>query len=329
MLVLTAEQVRRALPMEACIAAMKAAFAALSAGRAQVPLRARLSVPPHEAVSLIMPAFVDTGDDQAMAIKIVSLFPHNPARDLAFIQAAVLVCEPESGRPTALLEGSALTAIRTGAASGAAIDLLARPDSKVVAVFGAGVQGRTQLQAACAARAVERARVYDPSRARAEAFAREMAPVLSLPEPIMVAETPGQAAGGADIICTATTSKTPVFEDRHVRPGTHISAVGSYAPDMQELPAETVSRANLVVDSRSAALAESGDLIQPIQAGLFTEAHIRAELGEIISGRLPGRVSPEEITIFKSVGVAVQDAVAAQLALRNARAWGLGTEVPF
>jgi ornithine cyclodeaminase len=276
-----------------------------------------------------MPAFVNSQEGDALAIKVVSLFPSNPGRGLAYIQAAVLVFDPETGRALALLEGSSLTAIRTGAASGAAIDLLARKDSKVAAIFGAGAQGRTQLEAACTARQIETAFIFDGKAEKAEAFAAELKGKGKITPDIRVAQSAGEAVENADIICTATTSSRPVFEDRDVKTGTHISAVGSYTPDMQEVPAETLIRAKIFVDSRSASLEEAGDLIQPIRAGLFDETHICGELGEVVSGQLHGRGSPEEITYFKSVGIAVQDAMAAQLALTNARKMSIGTEVAF
>ena len=328
MLILTADEVRRALPMQEAIEAMKKAYASLSAGTAEVPLRTRLPIPGSEALSLFMPAFVNAPDGNALAVKIVSLFPTNPARGLAYIQAAVLAFDPETGQAIALLEGSSLTAIRTGAAGGAAIDLLARPESKVVAVFGAGAQGRTQLEAACAARSIEAAFIYDADPARADLFAEDMNKKGFL-EHIRVAANAQEAVQNADIICTATTSTQPVFEDAYIKPGTHISAVGSYTPEMQEVPAETLQRAKIFVDSRSASLAEAGDLIQPMQAGLFDESHIYGELGEVILGKITGRQSSEEITYFKSVGVAVQDAMAAHVALVNARKMGIGEEVDF
>ena len=216
MLVLTAEDVRKALPMRDAIEAMKRAYAALSDGRANVPLRTRIDLTSHEALSLFMPAFVqapeadgpegDIPEREALAIKVVSLFPQNPVRGLAYIQAVVLVLEPDSGRALALLEGSSLTAIRTGAASGAAIDLLARKDSHVVAVFGAGTQARTQLEAACTVRNVERVFIYDRQPDKAAAFAGEMAGRGPIPETIRIAATPAEAVLEADIICTATTS---------------------------------------------------------------------------------------------------------------------------
>ncbi|HET9910404.1 MAG TPA: hypothetical protein VFQ13_00875 [Anaerolineales bacterium] len=323
---MNAEDVRKALPMNEAIEAIKNAYAALSDGRAVVPLRTRLPIPGSEALSLFMPAYVQSADEQALAIKVVSLFPGNPARGLAYIQAAVLVFDPETGRAIALLEGSSLTAIRTGAAGGAAIDLLARKDSKIVAIFGAGAQGRTQLTAACAARKIETAFVFDADPGKAQSFAEEMKTLI---KDIRVAQGAKEAVENADIICTATTSTKPVFADKDIKAGTHISAVGSYTPEMQEVPAETLQRAKIFVDSRAASLEEAGDLIQPMRAGLFDESHICGELGEVVLGRIPGRGSDEEITYFKSVGVAVQDAVAAQIALTNARKMNIGQEVEF
>ncbi len=329
MLLLNAEDVRKALPMSEAIEAMKRAYASLSSGTAVVPLRTRLDIPNTEALSLFMPAFVHSQDGDALAVKVVSLFPTNPTRGLAYIQAAVLVLEPETGRAIALLEGSTLTALRTGAASGASIDLLAREDSKIVAVFGAGAQGRTQLEAACTVRQIETAFIFDRDPEKAQAFASQMNGKGLIPRDIRVAGNAREVVEYADIICTATTSLRPVFHDEDIKAGTHISAVGSYRPDMQEVPAETIQRASVFVDSRSASLEEAGDLIQPMQARLFDESHICGELGEVILGKIPGRQSQEEITYFKSVGVAVQDAMAAQVALNNARNMNIGAEVDF
>ncbi len=327
MLILNAEEVRKALPMHEVIEAMKQAYASLSDGRADVPLRTRLSIPSHEAVSLFMPAYVQTDEIEALAIKVVSIFPKNPAHGLALIQAAVLALEPDTGRAIALLEGGAITAIRTGAGSGAAIDILSRPESRVAAVFGAGTQGRTQLEAACTVRKIDKVWIYDSDTKKAETFAKDMAGQGPIPRDLTPAATAQEAVADADIICTATTSTTPVFSDSDLKPGVHISAIGSYTPEMQEVPAETIKRARVVVDSRSAVLAESGDLIQPMRSGLITQAHVFAELGEIILGKKPGRQSSDEVTYFKSVGVAVQDAIAAQLAIRNADKMEIGQKV--
>ena len=215
----------------------------------------------------------------------------------------------------ALLEGSSLTAIRTGAASGAAIDLLSRPESTVVAIFGAGAQGRTQLEAACTARHISTAWIYDPTPGKAEGLVADMAGAGSVPRDLRIARDAKEAVAQADIICTATTSPTPVYRASDLKKGVHISAVGSYTPEMQETPTEVVEQAMVVVDSRPAALAETGDLIQPIRAGRFHESRIHAELGEVILGQKQGRSAPSQLTFFKSVGVAVQDAAAAALAV--------------
>jgi ornithine cyclodeaminase/alanine dehydrogenase-like protein (mu-crystallin family) len=329
MLILNSQDVRKVLPMRDVIEAMKQAYASLSDGQAEVPLRTRLPIPNHDALAIFMPAYVHTAEADALAVKIVSIFPNNPAQGLPYIQAAVVAFEAGTGNVSAMLEGSSLTAIRTGAGSGAAIDLLARKDSKVVAIFGAGAQGRTQLEAACAVRKIEKAWIYDSDTKRAEAFAKELAGQGAIPSTLEPAPTAQAAVHDADIICTATTSTSPVFADADLKPGVHISAIGSYTPEMVEVPAETIVRAKVFVDSRTAVLAEAGDLIQPIQKGLITEAHVRAELGEIILGKKAGRESETDITYFKSVGVAVQDAIAAQLALKNAKAMGLGQEIIF
>ncbi len=329
MLILRGADVPKALPMAEAIEAVKRGYAALSGGQAEVPLRLQLPVAPHEGVSLFMPAYVHAEDGEALAVKVVSVFPHNRERGLPTIYAAVLVLEAATGRPLALLEGSTLTAIRTGAASGAATDLLARPDSRVLAVFGAGAQGRTQTEAVCTVRPIERVWIYDVDTARAEAMAAELAGRGPIPTDVRVAASPREAVAEADVICTATTSTQPVFADADLKPGVHINAIGAYTPEMVEIPPETVARAWVVVDSREAVLAEAGDLIQPLRAGRIDETHIRAELGEIVLGRQPGRTAPEQITLFKSVGVAVQDAVTAKVALENALEQGLGQRVTW
>jgi len=321
--ILSGLDVRRALPMRQAIEAMKSAFVQLSTGQADVPLRTALDVARHDGVTLFMPGYL-AADDQ-MAVKIVSVFNDNPAKGLPLIHALVVVVDATTGTPAAVMDGTYLTALRTGAASGAATDLLAREDASVAAIFGAGAQARTQLEAVCAVRAIEEAWVYDALPERAEIYAAEMSAYLALP--VRVAETPAEAARHADVICTATTSCTPVFDDVDVRPGTHINGVGAYTPQMQEIPAETVLRAKIVIDHREASLAEAGDLLIPLQQGLMDETHIYAELGEIGAGRKPGRETPEELTFFKSVGVAVQDVAAAAAVLEAARRLGLGTEV--
>lgn len=323
--ILSAQDVRRALPMAEAIEGMKQAFAQLSTGQADVPLRGRVDVAPQQGTTLVMPAFLAESGD--LAVKVVSVFPKNSQRGEPTIYAAVLVLDAANGRPLALMEGGTLTAIRTGAGAGAATDLLARHDASVVAILGSGVQARTQLEAVCTVRQISEVRVYSPTHENAVAFAREMRGVGPVPGTIHIMSNPETAVRGADIICAATTSRQPVFHSQDVAPGTHINGVGSYMRTMQEVDAATVQRALVVVDEREAAWEEAGDLIQPLQAGLITEAHIHAELGEIVVGLKPGRTSPEQITFFKSVGNAAQDAISGRIALENATKHNLGTDV--
>ena len=303
--ILTDDDVARALPMDLAIEGMKQAFTRLSAGKAVMPLRGRLDLPGSGGILLTMPAYVEP----SLAVKIVSVYSHNPARSLPLIHAAVLALDPATGRTLALLEGATLTAIRTGAASGAATDALARSDAQIVAILGSGKQARTQLEAVAAVRHIREARVYSPTREHREAFARETG--------ARAVASSEEAISGADIICTATTSATPVFDGRRLKPGVHINAVGAFSPEKQEVDADTVARSLVVVDSRESAVAEAG--IPPDR--------IHAELGEILAGRKPGRSSPAQTTYFKSCGLAVQDAVAAGIALEQATARNLGTLV--
>ncbi len=322
--VLTEQDLRQALPMELAIDAMADAYSQLSADQAVVPLRGQLPVEEVGGVSLLMPALLPKS--QEMAVKIVSVFPENRARQLPTIHALVLAIDPTTGQPTALIEGSSLTAIRTGAGSGLATRLLARPEAKSVGIFGSGVQARTQLEAVCTARAIERASVFSPNRDHAEVFAEQMAGQGLIPAHIDVADRPADLMT-ADILCTATSSSTPVFDGSLLQPGTHINAVGSFTPEMEEVDLTTIERSTVYVDSREAVLEEAGELIGPIERGELKEEVIFAEIGEVVLGKAPRRTSDDQITFFKSVGVAVQDAVAAGRALAAAEAEDLGNLV--
>jgi ornithine cyclodeaminase len=266
-------------------------------------------------------------EPEALAVKVVSVFPENAQLSLPTIHALVIALDAKTGKPLALIDGESLTAIRTGAVSGAATDLLARQDAKIVTIFGSGVQARTQLEAVCTVRAVQEVRVFSLAPQQAAEFAREMAGRGPIPQQIIIAKDAESAVTGTDIICTATTSTTPVFDGRWLQPGTHINGVGSYTPEMQEIDSQTVKRSLLVVDSRTAAMAEAGDILIPLHAGIIDQDHIHAELGEIVSQEKAGRTNAEQITFFKSVGVAVQDAAAAAIILKNAAVQNLGQHI--
>ena len=319
---LSREDVERALTVKDAIPLVREAFVQLSSKRACVPLRTRIDVTERHGTVLYMPAYFPARE--ILAVKVVSLFKDNPAAGLPLIHALVVVNDARTGRPLAVMDGEALTAIRTAAASGLATELLARREAEVAAIFGAGVQGRTQLEAVCAVRPIARAYVFDPDAQRAAAFCREMGEKLSLA--ISAADSPEQLQN-ADVICTATTSSTPVFAHQDVKPGAHINAIGAYKPGEREIPEATVRVARIVVDQREACLAEAGDLVIPLAQGLITPDHLHAEIGEIAAGRKTGRGSDTEITLFKSVGNAIQDAAVASQALERARALGLGSEV--
>jgi alanine dehydrogenase len=312
--------------MAQTIEMVKQAFVQLSQGDADVPIRTQLEVARHEGITLFMPAYLRKTDQ--LGVKIVSVFPHNIQAGIPTIHALVTLVDAATGRPAAVMDGTYLTALRTGAASGAATDLLARKDARVAAIFGAGVQGRTQLEAVCEVRGIERVRVFDVDAEASHAFAAEMqARGGRIPTDIVAASSAGDAVREADIICTATTAGSPVFDNADVATGTHINAVGAYTPDTREIPEETVQRALLFVDSREACWAEAGDLIIPRSKGLISEQDIRAELGELVSGTEQGRSNDQEITFFKSVGNAVQDVAVAGKVFEEAAKLGLGTEV--
>jgi ornithine cyclodeaminase len=324
--VLSQTDIRKTVSMAQAIAAVKQAFAQLSAGKAEVPLRPHLNVERHEGITVIMPAYLKETDELGM--KVVSVFPRNLSASLPTIHALVVMVDAATGRPVAVMDGTYLTALRTGAASGAATDLLARSDARAAAIFGTGAQGRTQLEAVCAVRSIEEVRVFDVNRGAAEAYVQEMAARGGrVPGAITIASSPAEAIRGADVICTTTTTKVPVFEDRDLAAGAHINAIGSFTPDVQEIPDETVVRARVFVDSREACWAETGDLIIPRNKGLIKENHVHAELGEIVAGEKSGRSSPGEITLFKSVGNAVQDVAVGSRVLEGAARLGLGVEL--
>jgi len=309
---LSADDVRRALPMRDCIELMRGAFSQLSRGKAVVPHR--ITVDTQRGTTLVMPAYLP--DNGELAVKIVSVYNDNGLHDLPAINGLVVVLDDQTGLPTVIMDGGALTAIRTGAAGGLAADLFAREDAAVVALFGAGVQARTQLEAAMAVRHIEQVFLRSRTRAAAEKFATEISTWPDAPV-VEIADDPRDAVRKADLVIAATTSATPIFDGRDLQPGAHVTAIGSFKPDVQEIDKETVRRSRLFVDSRTDAFSEAGDLI------LAGVKHAD-ELGEVINGDVAGRLGPEDITFFKSVGVAVQDAVSAGAVAAQATRHNIG-----
>jgi alanine dehydrogenase len=327
---LSAPQIRDLIPMRHAVELMKAVFAANSAGETISPLRIPVDMPDGSGVVLFMPAYVPSTRHGPAAVgsKVVSVFTGNQARGLPTINAMVIVVDPKTGVPLGILEGATITALRTGAVSGAATDLLSRSNARSLAIIGAGAQGVTQAAAVCAVRDIAEIRVADLSQEAVASFAERLAVwAPDLPSRVQPVRDAREAVTGADIICTATTSTRPVFEDAWISPGVHINAVGAYTPQMQEIPDETIARATIVVDTIEAAMHEAGDLIQAISRSAIQRESVSIELGDIVAGAVPGRRSDGEITFFKSVGNAIQDMIVAGAALQAAGQSGIGLEI--
>ena len=318
LLVLSADDLAQALTMRTAIDGVTDAFSRLSDGRASTPPRTAVAVQAVGGTTLLMGADVE---GLGLATKTVSVFPGNRARGVPVVHGLVLVLDPATGRPRAVCDGTFLTALRTGAASGAATEILSRTDARVGAVIGCGAQGRTQALAIDCVRELEEIRLCDRQGEVASRLVEELRDEVGAR---LVAHTdPSRAIADADVICTATTSATPVFDGTRLPAGAHVNGVGSFTLEMQELDGATVEHSSVFVDSKESALAEAGDLVMAESEGL-TSRDRWVELGLVSAGRAPGRRSDSEITLFKSVGHAVQDVAVATLALVAARDRGLG-----
>ncbi|MDH4043757.1 MAG: ornithine cyclodeaminase family protein [Gemmatimonadota bacterium] len=324
MRLLTRSDVQRLLPMADAIVLVRDAFRALSAGQASAPLRSALRPPGHDGVTLVMPGHV--GPTDALAVKVVSVRNENPVRGLPRINALVVLVDAATGIPAAVMDGRYLTALRTGASSGVATEVLARADATVLAMIGAGAQAQEQILAVAAVRPIRRVLVYARHADVVQTFITQMVKRCGPGIAFEAAKSAEDAVRQADVVCTATTSRTPVFDGTAVRPGVHLNGVGSYRPDMRELDVTTLQRADrIVVDQREAALEEAGELIQAIAEGAIPASAIDTELGEVIAGTKPGRERPDDVTLFKSVGNAVQDAAVAHAVVVRAERDGVGT----
>jgi ornithine cyclodeaminase len=325
-LILNHAQVEQLLPMAGCIEAVAEGLAALARGEAHQPLR--MVVRPPGAIGLmgLMPAYI-SGERATYGLKAVCVFPGNSALGKDAHQGSVMLFSAATGELLALMNASAITAIRTAAASAVATRLLARADAGDLAILGAGVQARSHLAAMACVRPLRRVRVASRDPARAQAFVAEMAPRYDFP--IEVSASVEQAVRGADLIVTATTAAEPIVRREWIGAGTHINAVGSSIPTTRELDTATLAAASLFVDRRESTLNEAGDYLFAAREGAIGPEHIRAEIGELLIGAHPGRTSPDEITLFKSLGLAVEDLAAADYVYRQAQAQDIGTWVEF
>lgn len=314
-MLLSDADVARLLSMREAIDAVEKAFGEYAKGAVLMPPRSTLMLDRFGGSVSLMPSYLE--ETGALATKIISIYPQNPDRGLPTTVAWIVVNDPETGMLEALMEATYLTAVRTGAVTGVAARYLAPRGSRVAAVIGCGVQGRTQAWAVAETCDLDSIRVYDVSRERARRFADEVGAKLGVD--ISVAESGVEAVRGADIVVTATTSREPVVRRSWLGDEVHVSAIGSFYPDHRELDTETIREAKVVVDSREAVLAEAGDLIIPLKEGAITEDHIYAELGDLVLGWKEGRTEGDGLTVFKSVGLAIQDSAVADLVLKKWR----------
>jgi alanine dehydrogenase len=322
-LILNQDEVTALLPMGECMDVMADALRALARGDAIVPLRTVIRIPNGPNAFGAMPAYL--GAPGAMGIKVISVFPENSRDNLDSHQGAVLLFEVERGQLVAIMDATAITAIRTAAVSGVATRALAREDALDLAILGAGAQALTHLEAMCLARPIRRVRVWSRSSERARRLALQASDLCDIRvDPV---GSPSEAVAGAAIVCTVTAAREPVLLGEWLEPGTHVNAVGASLPSARELDSEAVLRSRLYVDRRESALNEAGDFLIPRQEGRITDSHIVGELGDLLLGRVPGRRSRDEITVFKSLGFAVEDVAAAQLVYSKAIAQRVGARV--
>ena len=330
---LTAADVRALLPMRECIDVMADAFQALAHGRAAVPNRTALSVGSHDETMLLMPAIVRGVAEQAdrpgsgawFGAKMLSIVPENQSTGRATHQGVVVLFEGRYGSPIAVIDAAAITAVRTAAVSAVATRILARADASRLAIIGAGVQAYSHLAAMAAVRSLREVRVWGRDRGRCEALAQAAESELRIE--VQIARRAQDAVDGAEIVCTVTSATTPVVQSSWVAPGTHLNAIGTHRPTDRELDSETIRRARVFVDHMPAAMAEAGDILVPIAESCIGREHVLGDLPQLVSNSIRGRLSDSDVTVFKSVGIAVEDIAAAAHVYRRAVAAGVGIGV--
>jgi ornithine cyclodeaminase/alanine dehydrogenase len=320
-LFLSRKDVESALTMHDAINTVEKAFREHGLRTVNMPVRPVIRVEQHNGLVTFMPAYMEGMD--ALGVKVISTYPDNPSKyHLPTILGVVLLSDPKTGDLLAIMDGAFLTAMRTGAASGVATRYLARKNAKEVGIIGTGVQGKTQIAGVCQVRAIDKVKAYDLVPDRCKLFCKEVSKELKVQ--VVPVDSSEEAVKRSDIVITSSTSKTPVLHGEWLDEGTHVNAIGSHTPDERELDATAIKRAKLIVDSREAALKEAGDLMIPISQGVIAPDHIFAELGEIVTGRKAGRESEDEITLFKSQGLAIQDVSTATKVYEIATKKGIG-----
>ena len=322
-MVLSEREIQSLIDVEELIRALERAHIQFSSGKAVMPVRMVVPVPEIKGRITSMPAYLS--DDKALGMKVVTYFPENPRQGLPIILATVFLFSTESGKLLAVMDGTYITAIRTACISAVATRALANPETPVLGVLGAGVQARAQIRTLCAVRKIEEIKVYDVLEKSVQSLKEQLEPDLGIK--IEAVKTPEQAVRNADLLVTVTTAKEPIIRVDWLKPGIHINAIGSHRPDLREIDGATMRRAKVVVDSREAVMAECGDVLLAIKEGAIGEEHIHAEIGEVLAGKKAGRTSPGEVTLYKAVGIAIQDVTTAKLVYQKAVGKKIGVNV--
>jgi alanine dehydrogenase len=323
MLILSEKEVQSLIDIDELIEALKHAHIQYSTGNAVMPVRLVVPLPQIQGRITSMPGYLS--EDKALGMKVVTYFQNNPRQNLPAILATIMIFSTETGRMIAAMDGSYITAIRTAAASALATKALASPQTPVLGIVGAGVQARAHIRALCRVRKLNKIKIYSPSGTSALAIKSDLEPEVGVH--IEVAGSAEEAVRDADLVVTVTTAKEPILKPDWLAPGAHINAVGSHRPDLREIDGATLAASKVVVDSREAIMAECGDVLLAIKENSITEKNIHGEIGEVLAGRKPGRASAGEITLYKSVGIAIQDVATANLVYHKALERKVGTNV--
>lgn len=318
-LLLTDSDVRKLLPIAGLADVMERALASFSSGQVNQPVRASMHVDKHQAFFGVMPAYLNT--PPALGAKLVTVFSGNAARGLPALYATIVLLDPETGALAAIMDGRYITAARTAAVSAVAVRRLSCQNARVLAILGSGVQARSHAEAVCGIQWFQEVRAWSPTPEHLARFVSDAGAA------VRIAANAEDAVRGADVIVLATSSAVPVIQSDWIAAGALVISLGAHEPGMREMDPALTARARVIADSREAALVEAGDIVQGIREGRFTEAHIAGELGEVILGRVPGRRANDEIILFKSLGMAVEDVAAAQLAYTRAVELGIGREI--
>jgi len=323
MLVLSEQDVQELLDIEELIQALEQAHVQFSTGKAVMPVRLVVPLPEIKGRITSMPAYLS--EDKALGMKVVTYFQENPKKDLPAILATISLYSTETGKIVAIMDGSYITAIRTACVSAMATKVLANPETPVMGILGAGVQARAHIRALCQVRRISKVKIYSPSGKSAQKVRHELEHEVGVSiEPVVSA---GAVVREAELLVTVTTAKEPILKVDWLKPGVHINAVGSHRPDQREIDGATMKRAKVFVDSREAIMAECGDVLLAIKEGAITGSQISTEIGDVLGGKKPGRAKTDEITLYKSVGIAIQDVATAHLVYQKATEKRVGVNV--